>query len=260
MKMLNAVIAILLGSSLLTACSSMKGSGSSNESLTASAAPPGQTGNRAAVSSEVLNRYTSGWSLNSQQAAKAAIEKYGQPTESTPSMLVWRNTSPFKRIVVYREEINHKFPLLHKDVIEHVVDYKVPMSRIEELAKFNGSIVYNRTAGELSARGDNEAMNLISLNLANDIVNNKRQAQDARIEFGRLAVDHINGNQSAYTQNLQFGRQMNTADADESSKINWATGPVQAQESKDQQPIPSSQNPTQPRKKILQEAEDELTE
>ena len=53
---------------------------------------------------------------------------------------------------------------------------------------------------------------------------------------------------------------MNTADADESSKINWATGPVQAQESKDQQPIPSSQNPTQPRKKILQEAEDELTE
>jgi hypothetical protein len=261
MKILNMAIAIVFGSSLLTACSSMNDDrGSSRVSSMSS------QGNRRGISSELLNRYTTGWPMTSQQVARTTIEKYGQPTESTPSMLVWKNISAFKRIVIYREEVNHKFPMLHKDVIEHVVDYKVPFNRVEELVKFDGSIIYNRTAGELSARGDNEAMNFIALNLANDIITNKRQAEEARIEFGRLAVDHMNGNQNVYTQSLQFGKQINTADTDESSKINWATGPVQAQESNELQSMPRrSQNfprqvPQQYRKKTLQEAEDELTE
>lgn len=227
MRTKNIAIVLSVGTMLLTSCSMFnKGSqGSAGNQMSASSTQGQQ---QPKVSPEMLNQYTSGWPQTSVTAASKMIEKYGAPSESTSSLLIWRNIAPYKRITVSREEVNHKFPLLHKDVIEHVVEYKVPVEKAADLTRFNGSVTFDRTRGELSARSDQEAMNLLALNLAADILSGKKTASQARSEYGRFAVDYMNGNKTTYTEGLQFGGQYNTADADESIKINW----VQAEEAR----------------------------
>ncbi len=158
------------------------------------------------------------WPQHSANAAKKIIDKYGRPTESTPHMLVWKNVLPFKRIVVYRDEVVHKFPQFHKDVVEHVVAYRIPINKTIELTQFDGSVTFYRTAGELTSRSESEEMNLLALNLADEIIMGKRNYTAARAEFGALVVDYLKGNKNIFMQELQFIPQKNTAYADHSAK------------------------------------------
>lgn len=256
MRTKNLAIILSLGTMMLAGCSSMK---SSQQSDVAKSGPSSATTTNQAkpgVNMETLNQFTSGWPESSRSAAAKMIEKYGAPSESTANMLTWRNIAPFKRINVYREEVSHKFPILHKDVIEHVVEYKVPVDRAGELTRFNGSVVFDRTRGELSARSDQEAMNILALNLSADILSGKKNASQARSEYGRLAVDLMNGNRTTYTEGLQFGGQYNTADADQSIKINW----VQAEETRPAStPAPAAKNAPKAsnQEQILKQAQEE---
>ena len=225
MRTKNIAIVLSLGTMILTSCTMFNKGTQSPGSNQASA---GTDQVKQGVSPEVLNKYTAGWPATSVAAAGKMIEKYGNPSESTSGMLIWRNIAPYKRITVTREEVNHKFPILHKDVIQHVVEYKVPVEKAADLARFNGSVTFDRTRGELAASSDQESMNLLALNLAADILSGKKSTEQARNEYGKFAVDFMNGNRTTYTEGLQFGGQYNTADADQSIKINW----VQAQETK----------------------------
>jgi hypothetical protein len=56
----------------------------------------------------------------------------------------------------------------------------VPPERFDELAQFDGSVIPNRTKGELSAFCDAEEANFLALNLANEIIRGKRSVRDAR--------------------------------------------------------------------------------
>jgi hypothetical protein len=200
------------------------------------------------ISMDVVNKYTAGWPDTSTQAAKDLMIKYGEPTESSPRVITWLGIVPFKRISVYREELIHKFPILHKDVVEHVVNYRIPADKAGDLTKFNGSLTFDRTRGEMTARSNGEAMNMLILNLASEMIIGKRDYKNARTEYGKVAVDFLNGNRSVYTQGLLFVSQNNTADADESTKFNWA----QAEE---QRPAVGGE------KKLLKQAqEEEITE
>lgn len=144
------------------------------------------------------------WPETAQEAAKAMIEKYGQPAESTPSMLVWYNTGPFKRTVVYKEEVQHDFPMPHKDVLEQFVDHKVPADKHNDLANYDGSVMVDRTKGELSARCDKEGANILALNLAHDIMENKRSVEEAREFYANAIMEMMKGNKLPYMQSLQF--------------------------------------------------------
>jgi hypothetical protein len=206
---------------------------------------------------ETVQRYTSGWPETSVKAATRIISRFGEPQESTSSLLIWRNVSPFKRITVFKDGVEHKFPLLHKDVIEHVVDYKVAPEKLEELSRFEGSLIYNRTAGELASRSHDEAMNILALNLAHEIVTQQRKVSDARAEFGKVTMDFMNGNKTDYMERLQFSRQMDTADADQPSKLNWATAPqvpIQAEEAQPVDEMKEYQRPVNVQEMEKQEA------
>lgn len=144
------------------------------------------------------------WPDTANKAAKAMMEKYGEPAESTPTMLVWHNTGPFKRTVVYKEEVDHDFPMPHKDVLEQFVNYEVPADKFDELANFDGSVIAERTKGEISARCDKEAANILALNLADDIVKGKRSVEEAREFYGNTMMEMLQGNKPAYLQKLQF--------------------------------------------------------
>jgi hypothetical protein len=54
--------------------------------------------------------------------------------------------------------------------VESVIDYRVPPEQFSALAAFDGSVIAERTAGEVSARCHDEQANFLALNLMHDIV------------------------------------------------------------------------------------------
>ena len=159
----------------------------------------GEVVSRTAILSSIRS-----WPAKPQEVARIRIDKYGPPAEQTPTMLVWYGTGPWKRTILYREEIPHSFPKPHTDLLEQFIDYRVPPDKFDDLAAYDGSVIVERTKGEISARCDKEAMNFLALNLANDIVLGRRTPQQARDEYGRQVMAFMNNQPGAYTQGLQF--------------------------------------------------------
>jgi hypothetical protein len=48
--------------------------------------------------------------------------------------------------------VDHYFPVRHPDVLEQAVHYRVPTDKFDELAAYDGSVIVERTKGEISAR------------------------------------------------------------------------------------------------------------
>ena len=74
---------------------------------------------------------------------------------------------------------NYADYLEHK-LVEREKQAQAYQDQLDELARFNGSLVAERTRGTLTARCDSEAMNFLAINLANDIVTGKRTVEEAR--------------------------------------------------------------------------------
>ena len=53
-------------------------------------------------------------------------------------------------------------------MLEQTVSYKVPLNFFNALAVYDGSLLADRTRGELTAWCDREATNVLTLNLAED--------------------------------------------------------------------------------------------
>jgi hypothetical protein len=155
------------------------------------------------------------WPAMPQKAARQLIARYGAPQEVTASMVRWRGNGVWKRTIVHREEVPHHFPMPHTDFLEQTIDYRVPPGKYDELARYDGSVIVERTKGEMSARCDKEELNILALNLANDIVTGKRSVDDAREFYAMTAMAFKNGERPPYTQRLMFDvRRSSTADPD----------------------------------------------
>jgi hypothetical protein len=155
------------------------------------------------------------WPEKPQEVARKVIAKYGQPAEAVPSRLIWYNTGPWKRTIVYRDEVPHQFPKPHTDLLEQVIDYRVPAEKFDDLAAFDGSVFAERTKGELAARCDKEEMNFLAFNLAHDVITGQRSVEAARETYAETAAAFMLGEQRPYTQGLQFAvPQGDTADPD----------------------------------------------
>ncbi|MBV8915832.1 MAG: hypothetical protein JOZ05_22685 [Acetobacteraceae bacterium] len=120
------------------------------------------------------------WPGPSQDAAREMLQEYGAPQEMTPTMLIWKGNGPWTRTVVYKSGVEHDFPAKHQDVLEQAAEYRVPLNFFEAIATFDGSVIPDRTRGELLARGDHEATNILAINLARDIIRGEKTAQQAR--------------------------------------------------------------------------------
>lgn len=147
---------------------------------------------------------TKNWKDQPKEIAKKLADKYGQPNEMSDNMLIWYNNGPWKRTVLHNDEIPHNFPKPHRDSLESVIDYHVPPEKASDLEKFDGSVIFDRTKGEMWARCDSEPMNMLALNLANDIITGKMTVDQARQEYGKQASARMMGQPAPYTENLQF--------------------------------------------------------
>jgi len=169
-----------------------------------------------AVGPEQAEQIIQDWPETATMAAKAMIEKYGTPAEATPSLLIWYKNGPWKRTVVYKEEIDHDFPMPHKDVLEQFIDYEVPPDYFDDLAHYDGSVIVERTKGEISARCDKEGANFLALNLANDIVKGNKSVEEARQSYGEAMMQMMQGSPPESTQKLTFDvPEANVGDSDE---------------------------------------------
>src|SRR4029079_741952 len=110
------------------------------------------------------------WKPKPQELARKLIAKYGAPQEATPQRLVWHNNTPWRRTVLYNQEVPHYFPRPHSDMLEQTVSLRVPPDRAGEITTFNGSMLVDRTRGEISARCDSEEANFAAINLAYEIL------------------------------------------------------------------------------------------
>lgn len=146
-----------------------------------------------------------GWPEASRMAAMDMMQKYGPPQEVTRTSMMWRNNGPWKWTMVRSEEIPHNFPMPHPDVMEQAIDYRVPPGMFDELAEYDGSVIAERTRGELSARCDKEGANFLAINLANDVVTRRRSVAEARQYYAAAMKGFMStGRMDPYMQRLQF--------------------------------------------------------
>lgn len=155
------------------------------------------------------------WPEESREAAQLVLDKYGEPHEATPSALTWYDVGPWKRLIASKAFYQHDFPAPHADVVESVIDYRVPPDKFTELARFDGSMIVERTAGEVSARCHDEEANNLALNLMHDIVRGTKSAAEARAYYAKEFADYRRKLPTPYMEQLRFQPGGQTADPDE---------------------------------------------
>jgi hypothetical protein len=144
------------------------------------------------------------WPEEAREAARLVIEHYGEPDEATASLLTWHKPGPWKRIHASKRFHPHNFPAPHTDSVESVIDYRVPPDKATQLAAFDGSVIVERTAGEVSARCHDEQANFLALNLMHDIVIGAKTAQQARDYYAKEFADYRRKQPTPYMEGLRF--------------------------------------------------------
>lgn len=152
------------------------------------------------------------WKSQPQKVAQLMIKKYGEPQEVTKERLVWHNNGPWKRSELINEEIPHDFPLPHKDMLKQVIAYEMPTDKVDDVVAFDGSVIVERTRGELAARCDKEAANFLAVNLANDVATGNRSVAEARKAYGEQIVAMAAGKPAPLTKGLNFSPEEDAGD------------------------------------------------
>jgi hypothetical protein len=166
---------------------------------------------------DMLDRVVGDWPAEASEAARRTAARYGPPDEAMPSRLVWNHPLPWKRLVVNRDPVEHRFPQPHQDRIEGWIDLEVPRESTADLAAFNGSIRVERTHGEVASTCDVEAVNFLAVNLAHDLVSGRIDVEEARREYTEMVAGHLMGRPQPYTSGFAFeplGAGAGTADED----------------------------------------------
>lgn len=161
------------------------------------------------------HRVIAEWPEAPKKAAEKLLDHYGPPNEATPTKLFWYRNGPWRRTVLTADEIVHDFPTAHTDYLTQYVGYRVPPEKVSELVAFDGSVLVDRTAGEMGARCDHEAYNTLTLNLAHDIITGKRTVDDARRFYAETASAYVMGRPAPYAESLIFEPVEGAGDSDE---------------------------------------------
>ena len=164
----------------------------------------GDKGSTTFINLEEAKKIIEAWPATSKMAAENTIHFYGPPNEVTPSRLLWYKNGPWKRTIAFRDEVPHDFPEPHTDVLEQFIDYHVPADKVGLVAQLEGSIVIDRTKGEVSVHCDNEGANTLSLNMMHEIVTGKRTPEEARAFIAKEIVEYVLGRPAPYAEDFQF--------------------------------------------------------
>ncbi len=188
MKTSNKAIAFLIiaGLGLMVSCNSADNNNTDKDSMNRDVS-------NTSMSAKNGEPDLTGWPERPTLAVKEMTAKYGAPLEVSSEAMIWHNAGPYKRIMVTKKEIPHDFPAPHMDFLEHTISYNVPIDKIDDLVAYDASMTINKTQGEMSARCDLEGHNILTLNLAVDIINGTKTVDQARKAFGENVIADFGG-------------------------------------------------------------------
>lgn len=166
------------------------------DAVVVSASPGGSPARR--VRDAYARSMISGWPVVSLRTAEAVIEKYGPPDLAVSDRLVWYDNGAWKITTVYRD------PAEHVDVLEQTVGYTVPQEKTGALARLDLALRLSRDRRSLSAVSESEATNVLALNLADEVVRDKRTPEEARALYLKTVVLANAGKSSPYMEKLLF--------------------------------------------------------
>ena len=96
-------------------------------------------------------------------------------------------------------------PVPHKDMLYQAISYKVDPDEADELLQYDGSIILERTKGEIAARCDKEEANFLAINLADDVANGRRSVDDTRKFYAESMMAMMKENKkNEYLQGFRF--------------------------------------------------------
>lgn len=163
-------------------------------------------GKRYTVAQAEVESIIENWPPAPKKIVPETIKKYGLPNEATPTLLIWHDSGPWKRTIITSDETAHDFPTPHTDYISQTVNYDVPLEKLADVLAFDGSIIVYRTAGQVTASCDNEAANLLTVNLLHDIVTGGKTVDEARHEFGEQTAAWLLNREAPYTESVVFAQ------------------------------------------------------
>jgi hypothetical protein len=163
-----------------------------------------QKGRRHLVTEAKLKSILKDWPAPQKNIADQMVAKYGLPNEASPTKLFWYNNRPWKRTELSRDIVLHHWPTVHTDFLTQVIDYRVPPEMFHLIAQFDGSILCDRTRGEVSARCDSESANVLGMNMVHEIVTGKRTVEEARRISCESTVAYNLGRKAPYAERILF--------------------------------------------------------
>jgi hypothetical protein len=174
------------------------------------------------ASESQARRVVEGWPDASRRSAGHMLDSYGAPDSIADDRLVWRNNGQWHETVLLREPVQHNFPFPHEDVLAQTIFYDVPLERYEDLVRFDGSLLLDRTRGTITARCDMEAANFLALNLAHETINGQRSVSEARRIHAEAMSEFMDtGNKIAAQRRLQFQPMTAATAGDPDQRSRW---------------------------------------
>ncbi|RHW32758.1 hypothetical protein D1B33_16455 [Lysinibacillus yapensis] len=156
------------------------------------------------INADTVKEIINDWPATAKMAAENTMKFYGPPNEATQSYLVWHNNGPWKRTIAFKDGVPHDFPEPHTDVLEQFIDYHVPADKVGLVAQLEGSLVIDRTKGEVSVHCDNEGANTLSMNMMHEVVTGQRTPQEAREFIKKEIVEYMMNRPAPYAEKFQF--------------------------------------------------------
>ncbi|MFZ5481362.1 MAG: hypothetical protein ACOZNI_31670 [Myxococcota bacterium] len=155
-----------------------------------------------------------GWNEESRNVAQTLLDKYGAPDGVTKDMVVWMGDGRWYKTVVTNDPIEHNFPTPHKNVVTQYIPYRMPVDKIDDVARFNGAVTYDRVKGVLGVSSNNEATNFLTVNVVDDIVGGRMDVDAARRFYADTSNALTSGQRNEYTDGFRFDVPANAADPD----------------------------------------------
>lgn len=178
------------------AASALKIEQRGRDTLVVVAAPDGSPARR--VRDAYARRMIASWPVVSLRTAEAVMEKHGPPDLAVSDRLVWYDNGAWKITTVYRD------PAEHGDVLEQTIGYAVPQDKTDALARLDLALRLSRDRRSLSAVSESEETNVLALNLADEVVRDKRTPEEARALYLKTVVLANAGKSSPYMEKLLF--------------------------------------------------------
>lgn len=174
----------------------------SAEALKTEGSAASELGGKHRVELAEAKRIIEDWPAAPKTVGEQLLDHYGEPNEATPTKLLWYRNGPWARTELSADEVVHDFPTPHTDFLTQYIDYPIDAERASDLVKFDGSVIVDRTAGQIGSRCDHEPFNVLTINLAVEVMEGRRTIDEARDLYGETAAAFVMGRDAPYAEQL----------------------------------------------------------